>query len=858
MRRNEGPFVADYFEATIGSVDDTASSARKLAQDLRALCQEKLDPFLLRAEKDSKTASEGDDHRWKHLCETARNETKAQMRYQQANAQFEKARERVKSVDSDKAANGERASKTNKMKPGMSKALGNVFSILPDGGEGMQKMLNADARRAIAQTTFEEADQRENKEKQALDSATLAKAQSLKSYSATAQNLVYTFRKEEDAGWSDIEATLKSLLSSLEGFRSERHRSIALSTNAAADSGAQVSDMAEWTARARNHIRKKAEKADETSPGINMQRGFALKVELEESKNVYKLLNLVETERGDSDIGEAESGDSDIREAERGDSDIGDGSPALTSDEQISSLKSNDLLDSPLDNGSGSTVMEAHSSTTKELLSIPRERTASETSENSFRGPRSQGTSSDSAETELFLAHFFTDLGEDEAAPTVIESFSCAYWPKEGEGYLSPLLHGRLFVTSRTMYFVGWGGKKIVLNLEDVVTVSKEKNLMGTIDNSLKIVYNDEDEESSYFFGSFAFRDNAFLLLQQLSTVARSLRELNGSPAKSMNKALPEVPPDQVIKNMEIVVSKKIKNVSIQRFYEIVWSEGEASAEGAKPFFGPWLEEMGSRKVKMGNWEFADNESDHFVNKWCGEKYAQKRSVSYEFTRTTHLYVGPPIAGVRQTHHCIVNGNDKCVVAMTVEMEGIPYADCFAVEVRWVARRVGAQDIQVDVGVLVDFKKSTMFSKQIRSGTITETKPIHLNLFEKARAACHAAAGQDVSELEEGEEAEEEDELEIESEPPKKPLLAVIAGWKEVLIGDLSNNKKLRLLTVLVGFLLVRFISSRFRRRVVQETAQVDDVAALSLRMDDLQNEMREIHKTLEAILEVLKRTDGA
>jgi hypothetical protein len=45
---------------------------------------------------------------------------------------------------------------------------------------------------------------------------------------------------------------------------------------------------------------------------------------------------------------------------------------------------------------------------------------------------------------------------------------------------------------------------------------------------------------------------------------------------------------------------------------------------------------------------------------------------------------------------------------MTVEMDGIPYSDVFAVEVRWSARRVGTDDISIDAGVFVRFIKSSM------------------------------------------------------------------------------------------------------------------------------------------------------
>ena len=75
------------------------------------------------------------------------------------------------------------------------------------------------------------------------------------------------------------------------------------------------------------------------------------------------------------------------------------------------------------------------------------------------------------------------------------------------------------------------------------------------------------------------------------------------------------------------------------------------------------------------------------------------------------MYVGPPVATVKQTHHCRIEGEDKVVLTMTTDIVGIPYADCFAVEVRWVARRDGSSNcsIFVEVGLAIDFKKSCMY-----------------------------------------------------------------------------------------------------------------------------------------------------
>ncbi len=88
--------------------------------------------------------------------------------------------------------------------------------------------------------------------------------------------------------------------------------------------------------------------------------------------------------------------------------------------------------------------------------------------------------------------------------------------------------------------------------------------------------------------------------------------------------------------------------------------------------------------------------------------------IKFKFRRTTHLYIGPPIAGVTQTQYLMKEGDDRCVVMMTVEMDGIPYSDSFAVEVRWSARRVNQNDIAVDAGVFVRFTKSSTGFSSLR------------------------------------------------------------------------------------------------------------------------------------------------
>ena len=66
--------------------------------------------------------------------------------------------------------------------------------------------------------------------------------------------------------------------------------------------------------------------------------------------------------------------------------------------------------------------------------------------------------------------------------------------------------------------------------------------------------------------------------------------------------------------------------------------------------------------------------------------------VSYSlYTVNTYLY-----------HECLISYHSIIV------FKGFPYADCFVVEVRHVASRVGDNDLQIQIGMFVRFLKVCM------------------------------------------------------------------------------------------------------------------------------------------------------
>ncbi|KAL7537292.1 hypothetical protein ACHAXR_009090 [Thalassiosira sp. AJA248-18] len=319
---------------------------------------------------------------------------------------------------------------------------------------------------------------------------------------------------------------------------------------------------------------------------------------------------------------------------------------------------------------------------------------------------------------------------------------------------------------------------------------------------------------------------------------AKPSKEVNGDVINETPTPLPDVPPDVHIGKMDSIFSKKLKNVTIDNYYIAGWSE-------EIPLYLPWLERKGSFDVSVSDWE--QSSDGGFEHIWSGEKYQQKRTIRFKFRRTTHLYIGPPIAGVTQTQYLIKDGNDRCVVMMTVEMDGIPYSDTFAVEVRWVARRVKENDIAVDAGVFVRFTKSSI-------GTLKETSPIHLDLFEEIKSAI--ASGEEGEGIVDLEVEDEPDEVEVVVKEEKEAAapIEIVSQFEGIfrqfvaVFLSLTQNQQLLLALVVLYFVTkILFHETELRAETVDN---------LSQKVDDLTNEVREMKAMLESIAKMIDQSN--
>ena len=170
------------------------------------------------------------------------------------------------------------------------------------------------------------------------------------------------------------------------------------------------------------------------------------------------------------------------------------------------------------------------------------------------------------------------------------------------------------------------------------------------------------------------------------------------APQDATATALSAVPPDEALQPMDVFVDETLANISIPTFFDVIWSDATSGE-----FYGPWLAQNGKMKILVSDWEEA-GEGGGYIGPIDHEQYDKKRVITFI---TKRQGIGPSTAEVTQTHMCRIEGADKCVVAITINMK-VPFGDSFSVSVRWVASRAGAKDLLIQCGMAVIFHKSCL------------------------------------------------------------------------------------------------------------------------------------------------------
>ncbi|KAL9185045.1 hypothetical protein ACHAXT_002822 [Thalassiosira profunda] len=358
----------------------------------------------------------------------------------------------------------------------------------------------------------------------------------------------------------------------------------------------------------------------------------------------------------------------------------------------------------------------------------PPSRTASEPLAKAAAAPRRSGSDPGSSAA--------TDDGGVTFHKSDEYKFGAVYWR---HGFPE---NGRMVLRGRTLAFKGIVGKRLSFEL-DAVDIASASRMGGLVHDAFVIAPKggNGDEGEKYLFSTVLKHRKK--VLEKIQTA----NEEGGAPegkATKQKKAKFRMPPDETLRKMDTIAQRKLRGVSLQDYYEVAWSEGHACDKPA--MYGPFLEQQGKDNVHVGEWK-----SGEFEGEWCGETYAHERVVTFEFMKQT---IGQTLVQVKHTQRCRRAGNDRLVVHIKMEMKGFPYADCFVVQVRHVASRMGNEDLSIQIGMSVQFLKSCLFEKKIKNNTGAETSKAQLTLLDMTLKGCSPYAKEVADATEESEEEE--------------------------------------------------------------------------------------------------------
>mmetsp|Transcript_13072 Transcript_13072/g.29657 ORF Transcript_13072/g.29657 Transcript_13072/m.29657 type:complete len:1321 (+) Transcript_13072:186-4148(+) len=806
---NEGAHVLLLWDGLTSFLEAEADGCYAMADSLRNLRAAKLDSVILYGEKAMKATGESDDLAWKNLCEAARTQAKAENRFRQSSVESARARERVASLDGGlQQVEEEQKDTKEKMFSGklagkrVQKGLANLASLLPTASDHASKMLGPEARASVAQKVLKDAHEKEGKEKQQLTAAVEATSAALLVYKSDAENACSRYDDEEKRGWQDIQSSIESfaeLAQKLLGTLQLESISDLKPIFAKTRSGI-ATDINEWRMKAQQEL--VAICVDCNVSDDSADSGFSLQLMLHSSDAVNKYMDSTNVEVDVERVDENEE---------------------ATDDE----LEDDGAEEPSPDNGEDAEPEETMDSNGKGLFKRPVFAPGSQFAargkrpQKKLKGPLS-GTEHADPETDLFLTYFWPDPVDPKNVPTIVNSFACSF--RDGAQAL-PTQYGRVYLSSARMIFTSWSKKKLNLKWEEVNELKESRSFEEHADDALQVLCKPKGsaEDSCMVLDGFTKRREALDVMLDLKEKARLAAEAQNAPPvaeESISEAGGPVAPDPVMPKMHKVLSKHLRNISIQKFHEIAWSE-------KTPLLQPWLEKE-AFDVEVGEWQDIQTKGP-----WCRETYQSERKIKFKVKRRTHLYIGPPIANVSQTHRCRMVGNDRCIVSMTIEFDGIPFSDTFAVEVRWAALRESGDDIKIECGLFVDFRKKTYLKSKIQAGTIEESTPVYKNFFTVVQTACVAAGGTQAL-----------DEVE-EPDDSVKPQKSTFESAKDFFH---ENPQYIHLAAVVLGLSLM-FLWRLFGRRTSGGVENAD-LQLLLQRVDTLEAKLDTMLELIQALKE--------
>ncbi|KAJ8577987.1 hypothetical protein ON010_g1219 [Phytophthora cinnamomi] len=182
----------------------------------------------------------------------------------------------------------------------------------------------------------------------------------------------------------------------------------------------------------------------------------------------------------------------------------------------------------------------------------------------------------------------------------------------------------------------------------------------------------------------------------------------SGAVASLSPVVIPEK--DGLLCDFDLMLDEEVA-FSVDVAFSKLWIESDAFAQSV-------LDAAGSTNISIPPW---DKEPVSYTAVSKPDSFDGSRLVSY--THNKKYMVGPSVIPTAQTQRYAYSPGSRLVVSTTTCVSDVPYCDYFRVEHRWVFSATKKASVCLaQVGLRIQWSKSTWLKKQIESTTASEAK----------------------------------------------------------------------------------------------------------------------------------------
>ncbi|KAL7680703.1 putative membrane-anchored lipid-binding protein Ysp2/Lam4 [Plasmopara halstedii] len=340
---------------------------------------------------------------------------------------------------------------------------------------------------------------------------------------------------------------------------------------------------------------------------------------------------------------------------------------------------------------------------------------------------------------------------QSDTPDQVVESYTCALY------FSNFPFHGRLYLTKDRMHFSGWRDTLFTASFSEIAAMEK-KNTALIVPNAIEFTVRGE----KVFFASFVFRDECYQSIQQLRSMKKETEVLMLDPTpesldldrklfndgelirKSSSHDLAAVAPipkkasaettsvegsrlplsvsstlaahpvipekDDFLDEFDLLLNEEVP-FSVDTAFTRFWIESNT-------FSREILDAAGATNISLPDWT---KQSVAYAAVTKLDTFDGSRLVSYVHNKK--YMIGPSVIPTAQIQRYSYRKGNRLIVSTTTSVSDVPYCDYFRVEHRWVFSAMNKpSESLAQVGLRIQWLKSTWLKKQIENTTVSEAK----------------------------------------------------------------------------------------------------------------------------------------